>query len=188
MSNTVKYKGHDINIEIDNTPCDPRECGTLGMLLLSHKRYALTNDTSLHTGDYNSWDEVREAIEKEYGKCCILPVYMYDHSGVSISTTQFSCAWDSGQIGFIFVPYTKIREDYSVKHISKKKLEEVRKVLIAEVEVYGSYINGDVYGYIIPKGDGDDESCWGFYGCDHEKSGLLAAAREDIDYLIKKTA
>jgi hypothetical protein len=32
----------------------------------------------------------------------------------------------------------------------------------------------------------EDASCWGFYGGDHEKSGLLEHARSAIDYRIEE--
>jgi hypothetical protein len=44
-----------------------------------------------------------------------------------------------------------------------------------------SYLTGNVYGFDIPAIDTPDNSCWGFYGDDHETSGLLEAAREVID-------
>lgn len=68
--------------------------------------------------------------------------------------------------------------------------------LQAQVDLYSAWAWGDVYGYIVekfePDEDGDDEhnevtgdwveipdgACWGFYGSDHNKSGLEAAALE----------
>lgn len=49
------------------------------------------------------------------------------------------------------------------------------------IKLYGYWAWGDVYGYVI---DGDGDSCWGFYGDDHEKSGLLEQARSAVDYAI----
>lgn len=52
--------------------------------------------------------------------------------------------------------------------------------------LYGSWVWGDVYGIesiTDPSGnDLEDASVWGFYGSDHEKSGLLGSARDSIDY------
>lgn len=45
-------------------------------------------------------------------------------------------------------------------------------------QLYGWWAFGDTYGYMI---HGIEESCWGFYGDDHEKSGLLEMARNAID-------
>lgn len=49
-------------------------------------------------------------------------------------------------------------------------------------ELYGFWAFGDVYGYVIPE---IEESCWGFYGDDHNKSGLLEYAKNAIDCHIK---
>lgn len=51
------------------------------------------------------------------------------------------------------------------------------------IKLYGYWAWGDVYGYII---DGDGDSCWGFYGDDHEESGLLEQAQNAIDYLLQQ--
>lgn len=32
----------------------------------------------------------------------LMPLYLYDHSGITISTSEFCDPWDSGQIGFIY--------------------------------------------------------------------------------------
>ena len=35
-------------------------------------------------------------------KYLMLPLYLYDHSGITMNTTGFSCPWDSGQVGWIY--------------------------------------------------------------------------------------
>ena len=177
-----KYKNYTIKIEPDEDAINPRELDNLGLFLLGHKRYDVANETNINLNDYHTADEVLKAVEKEYGKCFILPVYMYDHSGIVLNTTGFNCKWDSGQLGLIFVPYEKIRKEYSVKKVTKKILDKVRECLIGEVDIYGYYLNGDVYSYIIVDSNDDHkDSCWGYYGWDHEKSGLMEDARSVID-------
>tara|TARA_R110002020_G_scaffold34910_2_gene105877 strand:- start:365 stop:1162 length:798 start_codon:yes stop_codon:yes gene_type:complete len=56
------------------------------------------------------------------------------------------------------------------------------------IDLYGAWAWGDVYGYDISDSNGDDipdNSCWGFYGDNHEKSGLLDNAKSSIDCNIK---
>lgn len=64
--------------------------------------------------------------------------------------------------------------------------EHVEKALQSSVDLFGWWAFGDVYGFTItaPNGEELDDSCWGFYGNDHEKSGLLEHARPSIDYRI----
>jgi hypothetical protein len=139
-------------------------------------------------GRYNLGDShklsIDEAKRLETSESVIaLPMYMYDHSGITINTTGFSCPFDSGKIGFIYVTKEKIRQEYSWKKLTKKRIEIIKGYLKSEVKVYDQYLTGDVYGYIITKNNDKtvDESCWGFYGsedCETEAKGV-------VDYLIK---
>lgn len=65
------------------------------------------------------------------------------------------------------------------------------------VELYSAWAWGDVYGVCeitAPRPDDEDGeelehgSCWGFYGRDHEKSGLMEHATSTIDCHAKKLA
>lgn len=76
--------------------------------------------------------------------------------------------------------------------------ENASKDCQSAIDLYSAWAWGDVYGVseIIAPGaldeDGEetegeeleDGSCWGFYGSDHEKSGLMEHARSSIDYHI----
>jgi hypothetical protein len=64
-------------------------------------------------------------------------------------------------------------------------------------DLYGAWAWGDVYGVSEIRAPGEDEdddngeeiegaSCWGFYGRDHEKSGLMEHSRSVIDYRINE--
>lgn len=59
-------------------------------------------------------------------------------------------------------------------------------------ELYGQWAWGDVYGVSeIFRPDGEeveDGACWGFYGSDHEASGLLEHCREQILWDLENRA
>jgi hypothetical protein len=100
------------------------------------------------------WDvarsKVKERITEEFDRLFIsLPTFLYDHGGISMSTGGFSCPWDSGQVGFIYVSREKVREEYGWKVITKKREEKIRGYLRDEVKVYDQYLTGDVYGYKV---------------------------------------
>jgi hypothetical protein len=103
-----------------------------------------------------------------------LPLYLYDHGGITMSTGRFSCPWDSGQVGFIYVSKEKVRKEYGWKYVTTKRAEQVARYLTGEVETYAQYLEGRVYGFITeifnPTTDKWEEgdSCWGFYGQDYE--------------------
>lgn len=65
--------------------------------------------------------------------------------------------------------------------------EAAQRCLTTEFSTYEEWCLGDVYGYVVEDADEEDvDSCWGFYGDEHEKSGLLESAKSNIDYHINK--
>jgi hypothetical protein len=58
------------------------------------------------------------------------------------------------------------------------------------IELYGQWAWGDVYGYTCEDESGEDvgHGCWGFYGSDHNKSGLLESAQDQIDCHLEAQA
>ena len=97
----------------------------------------------------------------------VLDLYLYDHSGITINTTGFTCPWDSGQVGFIYVTKADVRKEWGVQRISSKLREQVFNSLRSEVEIYDQYLTGDVWYFSIEDENGGwVDSCGGFYGYD----------------------
>jgi hypothetical protein len=82
-------------------------------------------------------------FEKVHDLAVCLPVYMYEHSGIALDVEPFHCRWDSGQVGFIFVSKSKLRDKYNVKRLTKSIVEKAKSVLIAEVAEYNDYLQGN---------------------------------------------
>lgn len=157
--------GNTIEIHIDEHPESPREWDNLGSMICWHRNYSLGD--SEHP---EKWETPADFIKwATRNRVAYLPLYLYDHSGITMNTTGFSCPWDSGQVGYIYVTTEKMREEYNCKAVSKKLRERVLGYLKNEVETYDQYLTGSVYGYII-KDEKDEEidSCWGFYGTTQE--------------------
>lgn len=157
----------------DNSPESPREWCNLGTMVCFHKRYYLGDKHDYNSNDYNSWDEMEKDIIKRENVGVILPLYLYDHSGITMNTTGFSCRWDSGQVGFIFISKQKMLSEYGGKIVTQKLKERVKGYLEGEVETYDQYLTGDIYGYKVFKVETCDtgceheeelDSCWGYYG------------------------
>jgi hypothetical protein len=109
---------------------------------------------------------------------------MYDHSGITIRTSPFSCPWDSGQIGFIYATPERIREFYGVKRITAKVKADVLKHLHGEIETYDKYLTGEVYRYLIIDPDGNDvDSCSGYYS---EPKEIITECKSFIDSEIAR--
>ena len=182
---TIQYKGYEIEIYQDEFPENPREWDNLTTMVCFHKRYDLPNETEYNSDMFSSWEHLENQIHKDNDICVCLPVYMHDHSGITVRTYPFSCQWDSGQIGFIYVTKNKIKKEFNKKRISKELTKKVKQYLIHELETYDDYITGNAYGYSVIKDNKILDSCSGYYGFDHEKSGLLEQAKSFIDYDIK---
>lgn len=129
---------------------------------------------------------ILEALDKHV---VMLPLYLYDHSGITMSTGSFSCQWDSGQVGNIYMTREKIRKEQGWKVLTKSRREKIAKYLEGEVETYDQYLTGEVFGFTVVDPDDEDDpidSCWGYYGDDHRASGLLETAENAIDCHIER--
>ena len=206
MSEKLQYRGYTIDVVRDDLVENPRNWDNLGTLALSASSWAdetvacvedlyalLLDDT-----DYMKWsnkdqmysdytydhEKAQRCLDQKY---IVLPVYKMDHGSVSFSTSTFNCPWDSGQDGFIYVSKERIREEYSVKKISKKIRDIVIKSLEQEVGTFSMAVNGEVYAFCVL--DDDDEaldSCCGFVGYDHDASGLMDTVREFVDSMVQR--
>jgi len=184
-------KNYRIKIFNDESPESPRtSMDNLGTMICFHRRYNLGDKHDYNQNDYSGWEEQRKSIEKNEDTCVILPLYLYDHSGITISTSPFSCRWDSGQIGWVFVSKKKVRKEYGVKRITQELIEKVTKVLEGEVETYDQYLTGDIYGYEIVEVTKCDhghehetfkDSCWGYYG----QEVCMSEAENIVKYYTK---
>lgn len=139
MKNNLKYT---INL-MDNTEYyNPREeNNNLGKMICFHRKYNL--------GDNHNYS-IAEAQELETSKNIIsLPLYLFDHTDITISTKPFYCPFDSGKVGFIYISYEDVYKEYNVTRISKKLREKILHILQEEVLIYDQYIRGEIYEYEI---------------------------------------
>lgn len=164
--------GNTVRIMIDNDPQDPRDWDNLGRIASWHRRYSFDerdHETleGFDSQEFTKWLESTNAI--------YLPLYLYDHSTLAISTQSWigraqHAEWDSGQIGYIFVSLEEVREEHDWTRVSRKRREQIEKHLTAEVETLNQALTGTVLGYDVKDRDGEAvDSCWGFYGYSVEK-------------------
>lgn len=115
-------------------------------------------------------DALLAVIRKKH---IVLPVYLYDHSGLSISTRPFSCPWDSGQVGWVVASRDNILKEYGGQKLTQAKLERAETLLRSEVDTYDHYLRGDCVGYELYKGGKMVDSCWGFLGDEKESLAMI---------------
>jgi len=200
LTTTEHYKGHFIVVTHDDDPLNPREddCNASTMVCF-HRRYDL--------GDSHEYDEPltavadicnvdaddigrdNEKINETLDKAPLywLPLFLYDHSGITMKTTPFSCTWDSGQVGIIYITHADAVLNYGACPIPEgKSFEEfVFDNLKAEVAIYDSFITGNCHRFEIYElqedyEDGGDvmESCGNFLG---SSNNCLEEARSEVD-------
>jgi hypothetical protein len=176
-----------VNVKIkvvqDTDAQSPREWDNLGVMACWHRRYNL--------GDVQPKESPEEWLAANAPKgSIVLPLYLYDHSGISMSTGDFGDRWDSGRVGYIVATPEAIRKNFMKKRITAKMRATAEEVLKQEVSTYDDYLRGNVWGYTIeathPCGEcgsqvhelEHEDSCWGFIGSD---ASTLAAMKEHVD-------
>ena len=105
-------------------------------------------------------------IAKKY---IMLPLYLYDHSGLAMSTESFvgkavHAEWDSGQVGWIYVSKEDALKEFGGDRMTGAVKKKAEKLMRGEVEVYDAYLRGECYGFELYKNGELEDSCWGFIG------------------------
>ena len=165
-------KKFELKVGYDESPMNPRtEWDNLGRMFCFHPRYILGDKHDYKISDFDNWDDMKRKLSKEHNVGVILPLYLYDHSGITISTSPFGCQWDSMRVGYILVSKETIRKEYSITRVTKGITQKVTEVLQGEVKTFDQYLTGEVWEYCITDEDGERvEGCSGYYDEDQCRS------------------
>lgn len=197
----VEYR---LTIKADDTGDSPRDWDNLGTMVCWHRHYSLGDNngykkpadflqdlvhkyvpTMEHDRDLENLDMASCLELLETAPIATLPLYLYDHSGITMSTNDFGDRWDSGQVGWIYVDKEtilretlgyvldehgeRIRVEYkhegqpSTYGCETRKLTDAtwqaraEEVLRDEVKTYDQYLRGEVYGYILERKEIDED-------------------------------
>ena len=112
-------------------------------------------------------DEAMQKVISE--KYLMLPLYLYDHSGLAMSTESFSgraphAEWDSGQVGWIYVSKEDALKEFDADKMTGAIRQKADALMRSEVAAYDSYLRGECYGFELYKNGELSDSCWGFMG------------------------
>ena len=112
-------------------------------------------------------DEAMQKVISE--KYLMLPLYLYDHSGLAMSTESFSgraphAEWDSGQVGWIYVSKEDALKEFDADKMTGAIHQKADALMRSEVAAYDSYLRGECYGFELYKNGELSDSCWGFMG------------------------
>jgi hypothetical protein len=162
LNGVINPRAENWRLEIsrDDWSESPRQWDNLGQFLTRSTRYVESElETALDFSDY-TLDELEKALEKQ-GYICER-VSVYDHSGVSVYIGAPCCRWDSGYIGLYVVNKARAREWFNVKRISRRLKDKIKESMIAEVNTFNNWINGNVFEFNLFKNGEHVDSCGGF--------------------------
>jgi hypothetical protein len=167
--------GFELVISYDEVDWCPREMGDyLGTMAFFHKRYTIGDKHNLTV------EQVQGIAESN--KYISLPVYMYDHSGITISTSPFSCPWDSGQLGYIFVSVDKIKSEFGWSRLTRSRIAKIKEYLNNEVKELDAYLTGQLYRYDIYR----DEEVLDGIGPYLDSEDAIAEGKQAIKHYAKE--
>ena len=138
-------------------------------------------------------DDDLPVIDALYESAALMPVYLLDHSGITVSTTPFNDPWDSGLAGWAWVREDEVRSCAEMKggypEYRGEALRCLRTYIEDAVDTYDSWLAGDIW-QITPLDDEGDtihgliteevaiseiEYCFG----DKTSTGTLVEVTED---------
>lgn len=172
-----------IKIKHDSNPESPRMWANLGTMVFWHSRYELGDKHNITNVEFKEMLKDKNVIARA--------VYMYDHSGIALSTEPYNDQWDSGFLGWIYTTKDKIREWFGIKRVTQSYIYEAMIVLKHELAIYNQFIEGDVWGFEMwsccpccGKPEEIIDSCWGFYGSDPKTNGMLDHIPQEYQDLV----
>lgn len=212
---------YTLTVETDDYPEDPREWDNLCTMVCWHRRYRLGDKhdfdnmwyflqdlcehlLNIDCEDMNEEEMFQKLVDSN--KILIKPINMYEHSGITVSTSNgypYNDRWDAGCVGFIYV--TKDRVFKECGNITEENWEDCAdKHIEGEMETYDNYLQGNVYwfrltkkvikqdkcphcGEVIREYEDEEEidNCGGFYGDCIEENGILDNINNDIKFVEK---
>ena len=203
---------YTLKVERDDLAESPREWDNICTMVCWHRHYNLGDKHNYDNADeffeyilhdvcgmeYEDFEELstreKYKLASESGKIYIKELNLYDHSGITISTSNgypYNDRWDSGCVGFVYVTKEELFKE-RIGMVEEKWEEQADRYIESEVDMYDQYLVGDTYGFTLTKmvtkqekcphcgevireyeEEEVDDSCWGFYGDCLEDNGIL---------------
>lgn len=194
MDQDMVYETHqrgDLTVHVVHDPeggWDPREGDNLMEIVHWHRRY----DFGERAPDgLDGIEGVRKWLVKERKALNVLPLMIYDHSGVTLWVGDMPrgipgehVGWDTGQVGFIYTTQKQI-------DLLGAPADSIDRQLRAEVKEWDDFMTGNIYGFVIEDKDGEELERGG--GCIgdpryalEEADGWIKWYRQDQSKLVKQ--
>lgn len=166
LSASVKITPQTETVFIEQDACDydPLDSDEPFIMYCKHPRYNLG-----HTAAKNPFEENDEGVLVQRPEILgMLPLYLYDHSGITMRTSAFNCSWDSVQVGWIY--YTQASLDLCGTPFDR--IEDIMKNFVKNT--YAPYLEGQIFSYkIVDEEDEVTDSSCGFVGYELKDTGIL---------------
>lgn len=164
-------------VQYDPDPMSPREWDNT-TIFTGLDRYLPDEAGLARSGDF-----VADVVAKYGDNVLLVPIYVYDHSGVSYSTgdpirpgepvpsgAEHGDRWDTSMAGFAIITEDNVRKMHGAA--DAKAWEQSVKNADGEVADYGRYVNGEVYRFTEYDLDGQwSDSVGGFYSTEEALDG-----------------
>lgn len=147
----VNSEDGDYRIEISNgeTYENPREYvfEPLGEMVCWHKRINMGDETHIGWDSKEKYDYAKaQALKfKKEDIGIAVPLYLYDHSGMTMATVPFGDRFDSGQVGIYLASKENIISQ--LKEYTDKTKEKAIGFINLEVKEYDLYLRGEAYSF-----------------------------------------
>lgn len=199
-----------LRIVIDPEPSNPRtDFDNLATMACWHRRYRLGDADgparlrdavcassprrSRRSDDLEDPDTIAQALAGCHD-IVLLPLYLYDHSGITMSTAcgyTFNDRWDAGQVGFAFMTRDQVLASLAspgARRLTPALRAAAAPLMRSEVETYDRYLTGNVFGYVVESETGEHlDSCWGYFGETHcLEEGRAVAASLTAEWAIRQ--
>lgn len=167
-----------LSIYVDDDAESPLTDSDAGRAYCWHRRYNLGHyDLNPFQSPQDLLRELYEEFHRrstsglEKAGVLMMPLYLYDHSGITMSTSPYSCPWDSGQVGWWVLKPAEISAEWDGDRA------KAREYVNGVIETYAAYLEGECYRFRTEDAFGETvDSCGGFIGSDHWASGLYETA------------
>jgi hypothetical protein len=130
----------------EEDPISPREHNSnLFTMYCYHPRYNLGDFTDASDRySTNNFVEVKSLLEEHYNPAIILPLSLYDHSGLAMQIGEFS-DWDISMVGYIYISARDAKNYLNVSELEQVHLDELTRIAEEEVTEYSLYLQGEIY-------------------------------------------
>lgn len=169
-------RDYTLKIVKDPGPSNPRTTSqNLTTLKCWHSKYRL--------GDNNSEGDV---VPPPAEAILTFNVYMLDHGQLTLSLRPFNNVWDSGLVGYMYLTEKDLRQIGGKEWNSVITGKKARASAATELEEYGNYLQGDVWGYELYENNELEDSCWGFVATSEgEFAGMKEYLPLEAQYLLQ---